>query len=66
MNENKSDNLLNVNDIELRFEQVAAIMKVNGIEVNERVRVFLQPYIDGNESFDQAVDRLQNLLAGVQ
>lgn len=66
MNEKETDNQLNTNEKELRFEQVAVIAEMSGLEVDLSVKELLQPYIDGNESLEDAVERLQNLLAEAQ
>lgn len=66
MNINQDANALNINEKQLRFEQVAAIVEMSGLEVDASVKSLLQPYIDGKETLEQAVERLQNLLAEVQ
>ena len=66
MNKIEPNNQLNTNHNLQLFEQVTAIMRMNGLTVDQKVQKLLQPYIDGSESSEQAIVRLEDMLAEVE
>jgi hypothetical protein len=48
------------------FEQLSGAMEINGFEVNAEVLAYLQPYLDGQETYEEAVERLKTSLTEVK